>query len=491
MPNYWELRQIADAYEVYQEAEEVADQIGILYQKSSAYLQHEADKIFNRFRKKYGLTEKEARQLIARLGDPDDIPKLLRMLKNTQQKEEIVLLRREIESAAFRFRLERLQNLQNDIDRIMKDVYKQELKISTDFYTDIAKNAYYKGIFRIQQRANAAFSFDHVSQKVIDKVLKSRWSGDNYSKRIWKNTQELAQTLKEEMLVNLATGRTIRDASSSIAERFGVGVNKARRLVRTESNYVHTQLNFEAYKESGVEKYLYLATLDLKTSKICRSLDGKIFLVSEQKVGVNCPPMHPWCRSTTIAIIDEELLKTMQRSAIDPATGKRIKVPATMKYQEWYEKYVRGQHSDIAKKASADILDSDHDNEESDVNYLGKIDKKLYSCVNDDIVTDDVVITDERIQHIIERRGQAFYDKYHDHFLEILQDPDYIFRSNRNSALACKKFVDDGKVVNVVLRLVTSTDTPEFKNSIISAIGESEKRFEQRLRNKEILYKKE
>ena len=347
MSDYWELRQIADAYEVYQAAEDVADQIARLYEKSSVYLQQEADRIFNRFREKYGLTEKEARRLIANLGDPADLPQLQRMLKNARQTDEIVLLRREIEAAAFRARLTRLQNLQNNIDRIMKNVYQQELKISTDFYTDIAKEAYYKGIFRLHQRANAAFSFDHVSQKVIDQVIKSRWSGENYSRRIWRNTQELARTLKEEMLVNLVTGRTIREAAIIIASKFGVGANAARRLARTESNYVHTQLNFKAYEEAGVEKYRYLATLDLRTSKICRSLDGEMFLLKDQKIGVNCPPMHPWCRSTTIAIIDEELLNTMQRSAIDPSTGKRIKVPATMKYQEWYEKYVEGHQEEI------------------------------------------------------------------------------------------------------------------------------------------------
>ena len=50
---------------------------------------------------------------------------------------------------------------------------------------------------------------------------------------------------------------------------------------------------------------------------------------------------------------------------------------------------------------------------------------------------------------------------------------------------------DGNKYVNLVLRLVVSTDNPEYKNSIITAVGESMKRFEQRLRNNEPLYKKE
>ena len=53
--------------------------------------------------------------------------------------------------------------------------------------------------------------------------------------------------------------------------------------------------------------------------------------------------MHPWCRSTTISVVDRSLIDKMQRSAIDPATGKRIKVPRSMTYQQWYDRYVKGR----------------------------------------------------------------------------------------------------------------------------------------------------
>ena len=348
--SYWERRQVEDAFETFTEAEAIADQISTLYFNASRQLSREARGIFDRFRRKYGLSEEEARRLLGRLQDPTSLEQLRRMLRNTQQTDEIVALRREIESAAFRARLDRLQAMQNNLDLIMRQIYKRELKINTDFYTNLADKSYYRCMYRMQQRANAAFGFSHISQKVIDDVVSSRWSGKNFSARIWGNTTALANTLKEEMLVGLVTGRTLRDTAGVIAEKCSQSANNARRLVRTESNYIHTQMNFKAYEEADVEKYLYLATLDLRTSKICRSLDGEIFPVKDQKIGVNCPPMHPWCRSTTIAILDEDLLKTMQRSAIDPVTGKRIKVPATMKYHEWYDKYVVGHDDEISSR---------------------------------------------------------------------------------------------------------------------------------------------
>ena len=124
--------------------------------------------------------------------------------------------------------------------------------------------------------------------------------------------------------------------------------------------------------------------------------------------------------------------------------------------------------------------------------YVGKIDREVYSCVARDIVTDEVIITDERVQHIIERRGKAFYDAYSPAFADILADPDYIFGDSRpNTALACKTFSRDRTAVNLVVRFAVVSDGPQYKNSIITAIKENEKRFAQRIRNNVPLYKKE
>ena len=60
----------------------------------------------------------------------------------------------------------------------------------------------------------------------------------------------------------------------------------------------------------------------------------------------------------------------------------------------------------------------------------------------------------------------------------------------KNTALACKHYEDDGMSVNIVLRLIVKEENSSYKNSIITAIGESDKRFEQRLRNGNFIYKK-
>lgn len=274
-----------DAFNTFQKAEDTADQIASLYQKASRYLSLQADDIFERYQTKHRLSEAEARRLINTLQDRTSLDELLQKLRNGDKDESKRQLLSQLEAPAYQARLERLRQIQYQIDIIMTNVYQQEKLISADFYTGLASDSYYRSIYNIQQRADAAFSFGHVSARVINQVINSRWSGKNYSERIWGNTQALAQGLKEELLINLVTGRTNREAAAIIANKFAQGSSNARRLVRTESNYVSTELNFKAYEECGIEEYQYLATLDLRTSKICRELDGKIFLVKERQIG--------------------------------------------------------------------------------------------------------------------------------------------------------------------------------------------------------------
>lgn len=484
MSDYWARRQVEDMYHYMQSAEDVSDRISSLYLKASRYLSRRADEIFEKYMTKHGLSEGEALRLINTLRDKASVDELLNKLKNGDKSESKKELLKQLEAPAYQARLERLRQLQNQLDQVMRDVYHQEKDFSTNFYTDLAQKAYYRNIYNIQQRADAAFRFNHVSTKQIDQVVNSHWSGENYSSRIWKNTRELAQDLKEELLINLVTGRTNREVAEIIANKFAQGASNARRLVRTESNFVSTELNFRAYEECGIEEYQYLATLDLKTSKICRSLDGKIFSVSGRLIGKNCPPMHPWCRSTTVSVIDRALIDKMQRSAIDPSTGKRIKVPRSMNYAQWYDKYV-------VKADQSDIIKSENTKEVVNVHSVGKIDREIYKCITDDIVTDEVIITDVQIRHIQDRHPND-YERFAAHFSEIVASPDYIVESSKpNTALILKEIQSENEVFKTVLRLVTSSDNPAYKNSIITFMKIDEKEWSRLLRNKKILYKKE
>lgn len=342
MNNYWENRKAQEMFLYMERAERVANEIGQLYLKASRYLSLEADAIFDKYKNKHGLSEAEARCLLNQIRDRaslEELKEALRSGRSDKPKEELLSL---LESPAYQARLERLKQLQNQLDQVMRNVYKQEKEISTSHYVDLANEAYYRSIYAIQKQTGLGFSFNLVDPRIIDRVIDSKWSGTNYSERIWSNANALARDLKEELLFNLVTGRTERETAEIIANKFAVGASKARRLIRTESCFLASQMDMEGYEECGLERYRFLATLDLVTSDICRTLDGKVFLVSEQTPGKNCPPMHPWCRSTTIAFVAEDELRALRRRARDPETGKTYMVSADTTYEQWYKSKMKG-----------------------------------------------------------------------------------------------------------------------------------------------------
>ncbi|MBR2528820.1 MAG: minor capsid protein [Blautia sp.] len=348
---YWERRAAERMHEDMERAERVADQIADVYQKTAVYLTGQAKKVFDKFRREHGLTEKQAKALLNKARSRKDLDKLLHEISTravTDEEREAIY--RILEAPAYAARISRLEDIMSQVDQVMGAVYKQEVPLNRDFYIQLAKDAYYHTIYDIQQRAGAAFSFAHVSRKQINNTLQMPWSGKNYSTRIWDNTQKLADLLKIEMVVSLITGRTDRETTKVIQEAMGAGAMQSRRLVRTEAAHVSSDFTLRSYKECGIENYRYVAILDLKTSEVCRELDGQEFPVEEAKTGENYPPMHPWCRSTTIAAPTPEQLKTMKRRARDPVTGKSMLVPMSMTYKEWYTEYVEGKVEVEAKE---------------------------------------------------------------------------------------------------------------------------------------------
>lgn len=122
---------------------------------------------------------------------------------------------------------------------------------------------------------------------------------------------------------------------------------------------------------------------------------------------------------------------------------------------------------------------------------IGKININIYKCITTDICSEEVIITDTQIAHIQERHPEAF-KKTAAYLKDAISDPDYIFRDKRkNTGLVIKKYRTCKGYIQLVLRICTSYDNPNYKNSIISCWEISEKRLKNYLRNKRILYKKE
>lgn len=126
-----------------------------------------------------------------------------------------------------------------------------------------------------------------------------------------------------------------------------------------------------------------------------------------------------------------------------------------------------------------------------DVNFVCKLNKELYKVVTEDIRTDEVIITDERIQHIQERHPDD-YERFSTYLAEIVQSPDYIIRDPRpQTGMLLKEITvgETGEHFRIALRLAASQDPAHYKNSIITFLKIRQKEWERLIHNKEILYK--
>ena len=145
----------------------------------------------------------------------------------------------------------------------------------------------------------------------------------------------------------------------------------------------------------------------------------------------------------------------------------------------------------VENSVESGILEAKQTEGDVAVHSVGKIDRTLYQCVTKDIATDEVIITDERIAHIRERHPDD-YERFRSLLPELIRNPDYILEDKRpKTAMVMKEFHDGAEHFRLSLRLVTSDDNPEYKNSIITFMKVREREYNRLVRNKKVLYKRE
>lgn len=340
---YWERRKAREMYGFMDDAEKTAAELSELYIRASLEVQREARLVFVKFRDRYQLTDAEARKVLQAVKNKGDIEEIMRRLKENPGMVDVV---KQYESQAYAARLKHFALVQKNLETVLRQLAVREDKMMRGLLKRIGDEAYTKELFDIQKYANAAYKVKTVSEAQLESILNRSWSGGNYSSRLWSNSKQLAAELKEQITLEFLAGKSQKHAADAINERFASGYSNARRLIRTETTYVAMQMKLEAMKTQGVEKYIYCAILDLRTSNICRKLDKKIFPVEGSMPGDPehaLPPMHPYCRSTILEWIPATLLKKLKQKAYDPVTGETTEVPGDMTYGEWYERYVEGR----------------------------------------------------------------------------------------------------------------------------------------------------
>ncbi len=157
-------------------------------------------------------------------------------------------------------------------------------------------------------------------------------------------TGEPTPAIAKRLIGSLQFGeeaKTVKQLIAAGGQATAVADNQVIALIRTSINQVANTASQQVYEANQdiTPRYRYVATLDTRTSAICRALDGKEFEYGKGPM----PPQHFNCRSTTVPIIDPDILPP---STTATRASKDGQVPIDQSYGEWLSKQPRSVQAD-------------------------------------------------------------------------------------------------------------------------------------------------
>lgn len=276
----------------------------------------------------------------------------------------------ELENASARVHIRRLEALEIQLKQTVEELYQRQYEELSERLKAIYEEGYYHTAFEVQKGFNVGWSIPALDSNRVEKVVSKPWTSDgiNFSDRIWKAKDDLINILHTELTQSIIMGKAPDQAIAKIAKKFNTSKTRAGRLIMTESAFFASVSQKDCFNELGVEEYKVCATLDLRTSEICRDMDGKVFKMSDYEPGITAPPFHCWCRTTTIPYFEDNVGERIARSS----DGKSYYVPNNMTYREWYEKYVKSNPDELLAEKKYQNRHADKKQHASYREVLGK-----------------------------------------------------------------------------------------------------------------------
>ncbi|MDF2722112.1 MAG: hypothetical protein K0Q59_1787 [Paenibacillus sp.] len=347
---YWAKRMEALNEAQLAKGEQYAEATSVEYDKALVRIKRDTEAWYARLAKNNEVSLAEARRLLSANELKEFRWTVQDYIKAGRENAVDQRWMKQLENASAKVHISKLEAIQTQIQQEVELLAAKRQKGATDTLGGINKDNYYKSVYELQKGTGVGTSFAKLDQAQIDKVLSKPWTPDgrNFSSRIWADRTKLIAELQTTLTQSLINGSASDKVIADFADRMGVSKSNAKRLILTEAAYFAGQSRADAYRETNVERYKYIATLDSRTSTPCRHMDGKVFLLSEAEPGVNYPPLHGHCRSTTIPYFEDTA--PGERAARDE-DGETYYVPSDMTYKEWAAKHAP---SDATKPPDAD-----------------------------------------------------------------------------------------------------------------------------------------
>lgn len=175
--------------------------------------------------------------------------------------------------------------------------------------------------------------------------------------------------------------------------RMNTGLHNASRLIRSETMHQMNEINKVSMKESGVTKVQEIVTLDERTSSECSPHNKKIHDIDKAPI----LPRHPNCRCVLVPYIDVDKVAEEFDRREDEIKNPIVEELESEKFDRRYLDLQFFAKEKPLNKYSLEEFSEDkfkHSVNVGKLNHYGKISEK--------IITNEVIVTRERVDHILE-----------------------------------------------------------------------------------------
>ena len=238
-------------------------------------------------------------------------------------------------------KVNRLQSLSYRLDAELLNLgYSQQITIEESLeqqYTD----TYYETGYALSTGVGVGINFNMLQTTAVVEAITYPLRGVMFSDAIWDNRTLLVKNLRKTITDGIIKGESNQKMARNLAAEMDSNYKNALRIIRTETAKVVNQATIKGYEDTDFLGAFYLiATLDSRTSSICQRKDGNVVQLKDAVLGDTLPPFHVHCRTAVAPYFGSDDLSKSTRIARD-AEGKNIHVPGDMKYQEWFDTYIK------------------------------------------------------------------------------------------------------------------------------------------------------
>lgn len=238
----------------------------------------------------------------------------------------------ELNREYFKSRINRLEQLERQLYFELAEEAKQQEENMSSYLKGTLNETYLRQIYELTDQGSFSIPFDRYSTKALELAIRKPWKGSNFSRRVWGNhLKHIPDMLHKTMTVAISQGwgidRTVKQMMKGVDSSLK---NRMTTLVQTESAHLVEVANDKSMSETGVEKWEWMATLEIHTCARCGGLDGQEF-ARDDPTAPNCPD-HPNCRCTRVPVIAG--WQSASRWQRDPVTGKG-KIGPNVTFEEW------------------------------------------------------------------------------------------------------------------------------------------------------------